>query len=226
MSQMMFLKDSKHDLKLSNFITKKKNKFTTSTILSASAFLFSSNQVKLSTRLVNRIRDLFVNSFFAEMKSTMLALRIHLKSLISLEKYLKIIRLLFHCKYLNSTDFINLFVTDLIMHRVRLISEIKSSSRSQKKWSPQKKWWLRKLIQQEIDEEIYERIDRRDDRLSSWNAQAMLVDKIENSESANESRMTFDYSRVVKKFSKIYMSLMSSCHDYLSNSILNMNVSW
>jgi hypothetical protein len=218
MFQKKFLKDFKHDLKLFNFITKKKEEIAKSLMYSVSVSLFSLNQVKLSPRFVNRIRDLSMNSLFAEMKSTMLFLKIHLKSMISFEKYSKIIQLLFHYKYLNSADFTNLFATDLIMHRVRLILKIKFNFKSQKKWSSQKKWWLRKLIQQEIDEDIYEKIDKWDDKLSSWNVQTMLVNKIKNSEFADESRMTFNYSRVVKKLSEVYMFFISFCHNYLSNS--------
>jgi hypothetical protein len=62
---------------------------------------------------------------------------------------------------------IDLSVTDLIMHKIRLTSEIKLSSRSQKKWFSQKEWWLRKLIQQKFDEKVYEKIDKRENRLFS-----------------------------------------------------------
>jgi hypothetical protein len=212
---MMFLKNSKHDFKLSEFITRKKKR---SIIYAFFASLFSFDQIKLSTRSINRIKELLMNSSFAKMKSLMLSLNVHLESLISKKKYSDVIKLLFRYKYLNSTDLTNLSITDLIMHRIRLIFDTKFSFKSQKKWSSQKKWWFRKLIQQEIDERVYERIDRRDKRLSSRNAQTVLVDKIENSKSNDELRMIFDFSRVVKKLFDIYMSLMSSCHDYFFNS--------
>jgi hypothetical protein len=45
----------------------------------------------------------------------------------------------------------------------------------------------------------------------------MLVDKMKNPESNDESRMTFDFSRMIEELSDTHMSLMFSCHDYLSN---------
>ena len=45
----------------------------------------------------------------------------------------------------------------------------------------------------------------------------MIVDKIENSISENESRITFDYFKVKKVMSEIYMKLNSKMHDILSD---------
>jgi hypothetical protein len=80
------------------------------------------------------------------------------------------------------------------------------------------KWWMRKLIQNEIERRIYERTNKLTEQLSSWNARAVLVDKVKNSTSENESRMTFDYFRVIEELSDTHMQLMTECHDYLSNS--------
>jgi hypothetical protein len=124
----MFLKDSKHDLKLSESITKKK-----CSVQSASASLFSFDQMKLSTRSINKIKDLLMNSSFVEMKSLVLSLNVHLESLISEKRYSDVIRLLYRYQHLNSSNLIDLSVTDLIMHRIRLAPDTKSSSRSQKK---------------------------------------------------------------------------------------------
>jgi hypothetical protein len=210
----MFLKDSKHDLKLSEFITRKKK---SSVICEYFVSLFSFDQMKLSIRSINRIKELLMNSSFVEMKSLVLSLNAHLEFLISKERYSDVIKLLFQYKHLNSSDLIDFSVIDLIMHRIRLTSDTKLSFRSQKKWSSQKKWWLRKLVQQEVDENVYERTNKRDDRLFFWNAQIVLVDKMKNSKSNDEFRMTFDFSRVIEELSETHMSLMFSCHDYLSN---------
>jgi uncharacterized protein YfkK (UPF0435 family) len=80
------------------------------------------------------------------------------------------------------------------------------------------KWWMRKLVQNEINERVYERIDRITEQLSSWNVRVVLVDKVKNSISENELRMTFNYFRIVKKRSSTHMQLITECHDYLFDS--------
>ena len=45
----------------------------------------------------------------------------------------------------------------------------------------------------------------------------MIVDKIENSISKDESRITFDYFKVKKMMSEIYMKFSSRIHDILLN---------
>ena len=43
------------------------------------------------------------------------------------------------------------------------------------------------------------------------------MNKVKNSKSMNESRLTFDYSRIIEISSEIHLQLASNCHDYLSN---------
>ena len=45
----------------------------------------------------------------------------------------------------------------------------------------------------------------------------MLVDKEENSKLTDESRLTFNYSKVKEDMLKNYLKLMSKVHDYFSN---------
>ena len=45
-----------------------------------------------------------------------------------------------------------------------------------------------------------------------------MIDKIENPQSSDESRMTFDYSHIIKLFSNTHLKLSSNVYDYLFNS--------
>lgn len=44
-----------------------------------------------------------------------------------------------------------------------------------------------------------------------------MIDKIENPKFINESRMTFDYSRITELFFEAHLKLSSKIHDHLSN---------
>ena len=44
-----------------------------------------------------------------------------------------------------------------------------------------------------------------------------MVDKVKNPGPNNESRITFDYSRVIELLSGAHLKLSSRVHDYLSN---------
>lgn len=48
-------------------------------------------------------------------------------------------------------------VTDLMVHRVKLVPGVKPYSVPQRRWPPHMEWWLRILVQDGIDGDIYER---------------------------------------------------------------------
>ncbi len=152
------------------------------------------------------------------MKECIIKLKINLRSLISKERRRDVIELLYRYRHLNFEDFTNLSAIDLIIHRVTIKSETKSHFVSQKRWSSHMKWWMKKLIQDEIEKEVYERTNKLIEQLSFWNARAILIDKVKNSTSENESRMIFNYFKIVKKLSSTHMQLMIECHDYLFDS--------
>ena len=152
--------------------------------------------------------------FQNEMKKYVTVLKIKLKSLLSFDQKNEVVKLLYQYKHLNSMNFSNLSKTDFIIHRIKFVSKTKPYFVNQKRWSFHKKWWFRKLIQNDINKNVYEKTNLIDERFSSWNAKTILIDKIENFTSNDELRMTYDYSRVVKELSEIYISLMFECHDY------------
>ena len=142
-------------------------------------------------------------------------MKIQLESLISERSYRDVIWLFYQYKHLNSINLTDLSSTDFIIHKVKLIPEIKFYSVEQRRWFFHKKWWLRKLISDEIRNNVYEKIDFKNEKLFSWNARTILIDKMKNSISENESRMIYDYFHVTEKLLDVYMQLMAKCHDYL-----------
>ena len=45
-----------------------------------------------------------------------------------------------------------------------------------------------------------------------------MIDKVENFKSIDESRITFDYFKIIKLLSKAYLKLSLKIHDHLFNS--------
>jgi hypothetical protein len=87
---------------------------------------------KLSERKILRSR-IENYSLIKKMKECIVKLKVNLKSLISANRRVDVIKLLYQYKHLNSDNLTNLFVIDLIIHRVTMKSEIKSHSINQKR---------------------------------------------------------------------------------------------
>ena len=68
----------------------------------------------------------------------------------------KVLSLFYHYRHLNGTDLKNLPCTDLITHRVRIAPGTKPHScKSQKRGPPHTGWWLRKLVQDDVEGGVY-----------------------------------------------------------------------
>ena len=130
----------------------------------------------------------------------------------------EVLKLLWQYRHLNSENLNDLFSTDLIVHRVQLQSETRSSSKSQRRMTAHKEWWLRKLIQKDLEDDVYEYCEAANERFSFWNAQAVMIDKSNDSKSIDEMKMTFDYSKVDEMMSETYIELSSKVHDHFSDS--------
>ena len=99
------------------------------------------------------------NSYFHENDLKVWANQIDLilESLISsMRAKIKILKLLWQYRHLNSENFSDLSLTNLIIHRVQFQSKTKSSSKFQRKMIAHKEWWFRKLIQKNLKENVYE----------------------------------------------------------------------
>lgn len=126
--------------------------------------------------------------------------------------------MLYHYRYLNEKDLINLSCTNFIIHKIKLISETKFFNLLQIKWSAHKKWWFRKLISDDLKNDIFEYIEKTDNCLSKWNVRIIFVDKTENSLFTNKSKLIFDYFRIHKKLFEIYVELFFWIYDNFFNS--------
>lgn len=160
------------------------------------------------------------NISMTKLKTWTIKVELELSSLITTEEDIhKVLCLLYHYHLLNNTDLINLFCIDLIVHWVQIASETKLiNNLIQKCWSAHFEWWLHKIIQEDIKERMYEFTETVNDKLSWWNAWAVIVNKVKNLTSQDKSRVIFDYSKVMKKLSDIYMKLSFKMHDNLADS--------
>lgn len=95
----------------------------------------------------------------------------------TMEDRLKVLQLLWQYRHLNSEDLTNLPQTDLIVHRVKLKEGVKPFSKPQRRMPAHKEWWMRKLVQDDLNGGVYEYVEDANGRLFSWNAQAVMVDK-------------------------------------------------
>ena len=112
-----------------------------------------------------------LNDYFSylELWIWVFSIQIQLENLILSEMIkLQVLQLLYIYRHLNETDLNSLPFTDLIIHWVWLISDISVySAGSQICWSPHKEWWLRKIMQNSIQEEIYKQIQHINNQLSA-----------------------------------------------------------
>ena len=104
----------------------------------------------------------------------------------------RVLLLVHRYRHLDGANLDTLPTTDLIQHRVRLVKGTKPSGSSAQRRRPfSKEWWLQKLITDGLNGGVYERTQSANRQLSDWNAQAVLVDKIENPTPADKPRLTF-----------------------------------
>ena len=96
--------------------------------------------------------------------------------------------LLYFYQHLNKSDLKNLLCMDLITHRVCIKEGTKSvNTWYQKKWTVHTEWWLQKLVQNGLKDGIYELTESINERLSEWNAKAVMINKVENLKPSDES---------------------------------------
>ena len=181
--------------------------------------MFLQTSFSVTWRVLRFSADWVSLSPLNELELWVSSVEIKLKSLISTaEDQLKVLQFLYQYKHLDEQNLFNLLSTDLILHWVCLIFRIKSYNIcSQKRWSSHTEWWMRKLVQNEIDEEMYEHTQTANERLSDWNSQIVMINKVNNFISENESRTTFNYSNIKETMSECYLELMFKVHDYLTD---------
>ncbi|KAI0995731.1 hypothetical protein K3495_g12450 [Podosphaera aphanis] len=87
-------------------------------------------------------------------------------------------RLLYTYKELNATELSHIPPTDIYEHKVRLRKGTKPHSvKFQRRWPPEKEFWLMKIDKEAMACGMYERTLTANGELSDWNADAVLVNK-------------------------------------------------
>ena len=86
---------------------------------------------------------------------------------------------------------------------------------TQKRHFSHKEWWLRKIVLNELKEEIYELTESVNEKLFQWNVKIVIMNKIKNSKSKNEFRIIFNYLRIIKNLFKIYVKLNNKVYNNL-----------
>ena len=138
---------------------------------------------------------------------------------------LRVLQLLSHYRHLNKKDLSDLPCTDLITHRVRIAPGTKPFAvRHQIRWPPHTEGWMKKLTWQGLEGGVYELTEAANGRLSEWNAQPIMVNKVGNPTPEDEPRMTIDYSRVTENLPGCHLELGSKVHDHLSNPRHQTNI--
>ncbi|KAI0996804.1 hypothetical protein K3495_g11379 [Podosphaera aphanis] len=98
-------------------------------------------------------------------------------------------RLLYTYRELNATELSQIPPTDLYKHKVHPREGTKPYSiKFQRRWPPEKEFWLIKIIKEAMACGMYERTINANGKLSDWNADAVLVDK----PGQREPRITFN----------------------------------
>ncbi|KAI0991664.1 hypothetical protein K3495_g16523, partial [Podosphaera aphanis] len=98
-------------------------------------------------------------------------------------------RLLYTYRELNATELSHIPPTDLYEHKVRLRKGTKPYSvKFQRRWPPEKEFWLIKIVKEAMACGMYERTLTANGELSDWNADAVLVNK----PGQKEPRITFN----------------------------------
>lgn len=102
--------------------------------------------------------------------------------------------------------------TDFITHQIKPQDESKIHNAKCKKLSHHCKWWLRRIIEEDIDARIYKRIVIANGCLFKWNANPVFVSK----PSQVQLYLTFNYYFIYKKILTSYMEAATTIYNLLS----------
>ncbi|RKF65333.1 hypothetical protein OnM2_009030, partial [Erysiphe neolycopersici] len=122
----------------------------------------------------------------------------------------RVLRLLYTYQDLNATESEHIEATDLFEHKVKLKEGIEPWIRSnQKRWLVGQEYWLQKTDREGLRRGMYDGTIFTNSKLSSWNAQPVLVlkDKIDPGP-RDEMRVTFNYRDIEENLLGFFLELM------------------
>ena len=88
---------------------------------------------------------------------------------------LDLLQLLWTYRDTSAKELSEIPATDLLLHRVAPKEGIKPHQAAVKRLSNEKDWWFRVIVQEGIESGIYEKCIHANGRVSSWNANPVLV---------------------------------------------------
>jgi hypothetical protein len=116
-------------------------------------------------------------------------------------------------KYLAATEFSDIPATDLIQHQIRLKEGMRPYNSKARRYTHDKEWWLRKIVQDGLDYGMYERTSTGNGCLSQWNAAPVLVPR----KGQVQPCLTFNYHYLYEDNPAPRMEVSKRVHDLLSN---------
>lgn len=132
--------------------------------------------------------------------------------MISQQERLDVLQLLWTYRDLEATGITDMPATDLIVHRAILKPGTPIYRSKQKRFTPDKEWWLRKFVLEGMESGMYERTTTSNGKLSPWGAAPVLARKA----GKIEPRLTFNYHYVFEEPPANHMELASRVHNFLS----------
>ena len=127
---------------------------------------------------------------------------------------LKYLRLMWTYKDIKAKKLKNISTTNFIVHRVTLKQKIKPFNVRQHRLTTEKEWWLRQMIQKDLEANMYEKTIFVNERTSQWSAVFVFVKK----SGFTKSKLTFNYHFVYEKPSKSIIKLTDRMYKQLSIS--------
>lgn len=124
---------------------------------------------------------------------------------------LDLLQLLWTYRDTSAKELSEIPATDLLLHRVTPREGIKPHQAPVKRLSNNKEWWLRTIVQEGIESGIYEKCIHANGRVSSWNANPVLV----KNEGQLKLRLTFNYHFVYEVPPASHMELADRVHSLL-----------
>ena len=105
----------------------------------------------------------------------------------------------------------NIPSTNLLVHRVNPKQNLKFYKTKNVKYFTNKKWWLKTIIEKNIETGIYERIVIANGRSFNWNEMPIFVEK----SGQQKPRLIFNYHFVYEEFPGSHIILAIVVHDLL-----------
>lgn len=183
------------------------------TVLSTNVAIdnFTSTSFSTQRRFIRRIIDESQSLKFLKKWNKTQKIEIELD--VSNSKRLKFLQLIWIYRDVIVIDIVEVFVTDLIIHRVHSRQDLKSYVARQSRLINDKKWKFREFIQKNIDASMYEKTVTTNDRTFQFNSLFKLTSK-----KSEKNHLMFNYHYIYENSQENTMKLFRKVQEMISNS--------